>query len=62
MGEGINYCLDAYKLFKREIVCSPDCPIYKTCPYIVLGDAADKNAKKLMKEMIKIANRRSDVA
>jgi len=52
----INYCKDAYKLFKSEVLCGKRCPIYKTCPYIILGDTADKNAKKIMKEMIKIAN------
>jgi len=35
-------------------LCSKECPWYKKCPYIILGDSADKNAKKIMKEMIKL--------
>ena len=50
----MNYCKDAYKLFKIKILCGKECPIYKTCPYIVLGDTADKNAKKIMKAMIRL--------
>ena len=50
----MNYCRDAYKLFGVKILCSKDCPIYMTCPWIILGDSADKNAKKIMKEMIKL--------
>jgi len=52
----MSYCKDAYKLFRIKILCGKDCPIYKTCPWIILGDAADKSAKKIMKEMIKRAN------
>ena len=48
------YCKDAYKLFKIKILCGKECPIYKTCPWIVLGDTADKNAKKIMREMIRL--------
>jgi len=52
----MNYCKDAYKLFGVEVLCGRDCPIYKTCPWIICGDVADKSAQKIMKEMIKIAN------
>jgi len=54
------YCKDAYKLFKKKILCSPDCPIYKSCPYIVLSDAADKSAKRIMKEMIRLHEKSGD--
>lgn len=54
--EIVNYCKDAKKLFGIKILCSKDCPMYKTCPWIVLGDSADQNAKKIMREMIKRAN------
>ena len=50
----MNYCHDAYKLFGVKILCSKECPWYKKCPYIILGDSADKNAKRIMKEMIKL--------
>ena len=53
----MNYCKDSYTLFKVKVLCGKECPIYKTCPYIVLGDSADKNAKKIMKEMTKIAKK-----
>ena len=55
-----NYCKDAYKLFKIQILCGKICPIYKTCPYIVLGDTADKNAKRIMREMIKLHEKSRD--
>ena len=54
--EIINYCKDSYKLFKIKILCGKDCPIYKTCPWIVLEDAADKSARTIMREMIRRAN------
>ena len=49
------YCKDAYKLFKIKILCNPDCPFpYKSCPFIVLGDSADKDARKIMNEVIRL--------
>ena len=54
------YCKDAYKLFGIKILCGKDCPIYKTCPYTVLGDTADKNAKKIMKEIIRLNEKGRD--
>jgi len=54
------HCRDAYKLFGREILCGPECPLYKTCPYILLGDVADKTAKKIMREMVRLAKKQDD--
>lgn len=55
------YCRDAYKLFKVKILCNPNCPFpYESCPYIVLGDTADKNAKRIMKEIIRLHEKSRD--
>jgi len=47
------YCKDAYKLFKIKILCGSDCPIYKKCPRIIIEDASDKVADKIMREFIR---------
>lgn len=53
----MNYCKDAKKLFDTEILCGKDCPLYKACPYILLNDMADKAAKKLMREIIRVSKK-----
>jgi len=52
MSNKINYCNDAKELLEIDTVCEK-CPIYKTCPRIILEDAIDKAINKAMKVMIK---------
>ena len=52
MSSKMSYCEDAKSLLGIDTVCGK-CPMYKTCPRIILEDATDKAINKAMKAMIK---------
>ena len=49
----MNYCRDALKLLKKKVVCGKDCPIYQSCPRLILEDATDIAIEKAIKAMLK---------
>ena len=50
----IEYCEDAYKLLKKKVLCGQGCPLLDNCPRLILEDAADETADRVMDAIIKL--------
>ena len=49
----MNYCKDATRLLKINVICGKDCPIFENCPRLILEDATDKAIEKAIEAMIR---------
>ena len=51
----MQYCKDALKWIKKEVVCGIDCPLYdKDCPRLIKEDRDEKTTEKMLEAMFKI--------
>ena len=54
------YCKDALKLLGIKVVCGDKCPLFLTCPRLIIEDATDMAIEQAIKEMIKIVKKGRD--